>query len=207
MKKLFEDDTQANPQPEDTGSDNDNEVDNATQIENATQAVQDTQSNVAEPVAPEQNGTPLQTADGTAIAVDTSGQYDAISPNGVANISFDTGNWDTMLKREQKIGAKISTIQKTVVPLIEVGLIELLGNSSAYHGTSFNAAIGSDDACTVSAELSYKVPLFIGTDVEHEAVVKDSTYLYNRIKVAPNVTWKKCEINTTDGMVNLAFTM
>lgn len=154
------------------------------------------------------SGNPLELADGTDtdVAQDTSEQYDAINPDGKATISFERGNWNNFTSIPQKTNEKIMTIQKTIIPLIEVGLIELLGNNKAFVGQDFNSTFTmNDNNPTIECQLTYRVELFIGTDISQEDIAHDAKYLLDRVKVVPNVQWNHCSIDCTEGLVKLDF--
>lgn len=153
-------------------------------------------------------GAPLQLADGTEtdVAQDSSLQYDAINPQGEATITFQKGNFNQMTEMPQKINQKIATIQKTIMPLVEVGLLELLGNNKAYKGENFNAVFNMlDQEPKFEVNATYSVEMFIGTDIDKEDIQHDAKYILDRVKVVPDVQWNKCEIDCTNGKVNLGF--
>lgn len=153
-------------------------------------------------------GNPLQLADGTEtdVAQDSALQFDAINPQGEASIKFEKGNFNQMTAMPQKINQKIVTIQKTVMPLVEVGLLELLGNNKAYKGESFNAVFNMlDQEPKFEVNCTYSVEMFIGTDIDKADIQHDAKYLLDRVKVVPGVQWNMCEIDCTEGKVNLGF--
>lgn len=151
----------------------------------------------------------LQLADGTDsdVALDSSLQYDAINAEGDAQISFQNGNFGQMTALPQKASEKIATIQKTVVPLVEVALIELLGNNKAYKEMSFNSSftVSDNNEPQFEVHMTYGVELFIGTDIAQEDIAQDAKYILDRVSVIPNVNWTKCEIDCTSGEVNIDF--
>ena len=106
----------------------------------------------------------------------------------------------------QQIMAKIATIQKTIMPLAEVALIELLGNNKAFKGENFNAVFNMlDNEPKFECNATYSVELFIGTDIEQADIQHDAKYILDRLQAVPNVQWNRCEISCTDGKVNLGF--
>ena len=153
-------------------------------------------------------GDPLQLNDGTdtQVAQDSSLQFDAINPEGEASIKFESGNFSQLAQMPQQIMAKIATIQKTIMPLAEVALIELLGNNKAFKGENFNAVFNMlDNEPKFECNATYSVELFIGTDIEQAAIPHDAKYILDRLQAVPNVQWNRCEISCTDGKVNLGF--
>ena len=153
-------------------------------------------------------GDPLQLADGTdtQVAQDSSLQFDAINPEGEASISFESGNFNQLTQMPQQIMTKIATIQRTIMPLAEVALIELLGNNKAFKGESFNAVFNMlDNTPKFECNATYSVELFIGTDIEQADIQHDAKYILDRLQAVPNVQWNKCEIDCTQGKVNLGF--
>ena len=153
-------------------------------------------------------GGPLQLADGTdtQVAQDSSLQFDAINPEGEASISFESGNFNQLTQMPQQIMTKITTIQRTIMPLAEVALIELLGNNKAFKGESFNAVFNMlDNTPKFECNATYSVELFIGTDIEQADIQHDAKYILDRLRAVPNVQWNQCSIDCTDGKVRLGF--
>lgn len=153
-------------------------------------------------------GDPLQLADGTdtQVAQDSSLQFDAINPEGEASIHFESGNFNQLTQMPQQIMTKIATIQRTIMPLAEVALIELLGNNKAFKGESFNAVFNMlDNTPKFECTATYSVELFIGTDIEQADIQHDAKYILDRLKAVPNVQWNQCSIDCTDGKVTLGF--
>lgn len=184
------------------------------QIELNTQKQQDggipetMPSEVSAPYGTSGTGAPLELADNTNtnISVDSSQQYDAIDPNGQATISFEQGNYNNFAEIPNKVNSKIITIQKTVLPLVEAALIELLGNNKAFVGENFSATFTMNgDEPTIECLATYRVELFIGTDIDPEDIQHDAKYLLDRVNIIPNITWNHCEIDCTEGKVNLDF--
>lgn len=151
----------------------------------------------------------LELADGTdeSVAIDSSLQYDAINPEGDAQINFMSGNYSQLAAIPQKASNKIATIQKTIIPLVEVALIELLGNNKAYKETSFNSVytVDTNNEPKFECQMVYTVELFIGTDINQEDIAEDAKYILDRVSVVPGVQWTKCEIDCTTGNVNINF--
>lgn len=153
-------------------------------------------------------GEPLQLNDGTdtQVAQDSALQFDAINPEGEASIKFESGNFSQLAQMPQQIMAKIATIQKTIMPLAEVALIELLGNNKAFKDENFNAVFSMlDNTPKFECNATYSVELFIGTDIEQADIQHDAKYILDRLQAVPNVQWNRCEIDCTQGKVNLGF--
>lgn len=153
-------------------------------------------------------GEPLQLNDGTdtQVAQDSSLQFDAINPEGEASIKFESGNFSQLAQMPQQIMAKIATIQKTIMPLAEVALIELLGNNKAFKGENFNAVFNMlDNEPKFECSATYSVELFIGTDIEQADIQHDAKYILDRLQAVPGVQWNTCSIDCTSGKVNLGF--
>lgn len=153
-------------------------------------------------------GEPLQLNDGTdtQVAQDSSLQFDAINPEGEASIKFESGNFNQLAQMPQQIMTKIATIQKTIMPLAEVALIELLGNNKAFKGENFNAVFNMlDNEPKFECNATYSVELFIGTDIEQADIQHDAKYILDRLQAVPNVQWNTCSIDCTSGKVNLGF--
>ena len=209
------DDTQPE-QPEDNGVAVDPTVDSGEQVAGAAQAQQSTgdapmkmPAAAPMPAGLSSQGAPLKLDDGTStdIAQDSSLQYDAIKPEGEASISFASGNFEHISELPQSINQKVITITKTIIPLAEAGLIELLDNNKAYKGQDFQASfnMSPDGQPTFEVHAQYKVENWIGTDVPQEDIAEDAKYLLSRLKVVPNVQWTECTIDCTEGSFKLGF--
>lgn len=203
-------------QPEDNGVPVDPSVDSGEQVAGAAQAQQPTgdvpiKMPAAAPIPAglSSQGAPLELSDGTSteIAQDSSLQYDAIKPEGEASISFSSGNFEHISELPQSINQKVITITKTIMPLAEAGLIELLDNNKAYKGQDFQASFNMSPAGqpTFEVHAQYKIENWIGTDVPQEDIAEDAKYLLNRLKVVPNVQWTECTIDCTEGSFKLGF--
>lgn len=203
-------------EPEDNGVDVDPKVDSGEQVAGAAQAQRSTGSAPMKmpaaapmPAGLSSQGNPLQLADGTdtQVAQDTSLQFDAINPEGEASISFASGNFASISELPQSINQKVVTITKTIMPLCEAGLIELLGNSKAYKGEDFQATfnMSPDGQPTFEVHAQYKAESWIGTDIPQEDIAQDAKYLLDRLKVVPNVQWNECSIDCTEGAFKLGF--
>lgn len=151
----------------------------------------------------------LQLADGTdsGIAVDTSNQVDALDPNGTATIEFKSGNYNEISQIPNKIAEKTSTISRTVIPLIQVALIELLGSNKAYTSENFESTFTMEAATPIfSVNLTFKVDEWIGNDIALSSISEDANYVLNRINVVEGVNYTKCEIDCNTGCLNISFT-
>lgn len=121
-------------------------------------------------------------------------------------ISFEKGNYNEIEYLGDSLIHKVQTIKNTILPLIEKSLVELLGNSDAYKRSNFFSKLEFVESKPVySVETIYSVPLWIGQDVERSFILDDANYVLNTISVVPNVSWQKCEIDTTEGELRVNF--
>jgi hypothetical protein len=137
----------------------------------------------------------------------TSGQYDALNGTGFENISFEQGNFNQVMGYPQLVSDKVASLTRTLVPLIEVALIELLGNNQNYKRQSGQCAMSfQNNQLALSFSFIYVVNGWIGTDIAMEDIQHDSNYVLNRIRpVGANIT--KCEIDTESGTLTIMGTM
>lgn len=159
-----------------------------------------------------QNDTPIQglpVVDGTNIPVATdSTAVNAIDPNPANTLTFESGNFKEFQTLADSISAKVTIVTNTILPLVEAALIELLGKSSLYRRESFNVTPSFTGMAFMSnVSVKYHIDSWIATDVATEDISQDASYVYNRIKVVPNVQWTKCEVDTTEGSLSLEFTL
>ena len=111
-----------------------------------------------------------------------------------------------MLQLSSNIATKHSFVMRTFLPIVEVALIELLGNNKAFKGESFNAVFNMlDNTPKFECNATYSVELFIGTDIEQADIQHDAKYILDRLQAVPNVQWNRCEIDCASGKVNLGF--
>lgn len=157
----------------------------------------------------EPSGT-LQLADGTdtGISVDSSNQADALDPNGTATISFEKGNYNDMSKIPTMISEKSTLISKTVLPLIQVALIELLGNNKEYIPETFNSTFTMENNNPIfNVETAFRVDKWIGNDIQQSAIAADAKYVLDRINVVQGVTFTKAAIDCNEGKMFINFTL
>ena len=148
----------------------------------------------------------LQLTDGTdtQIAQDVSNQESI--PTKTVKFAFEDGNYEEFDDLAKIINVKVQTIRQTILPLLEVALIELLGSDLNLKYNSFNSMFSmKNNNPTFSVDVKLSTKYWIGTDVSQEAVKQDADYILDRLKVVPNVNWKYCIINTQDGSLTLSF--
>jgi hypothetical protein len=152
---------------------------------------------------PIQDGAIPQDAEGIQ-----AGAYDALDPIGNANIQFKQGNFATVKGLPKVTADKVAEFTQTLLPLVEVALIELLGSSNLYERTLAQCFPSFDNTGKISIEftLQYGVSNFIGSDITNDAIQHDANYILDKIKpVGANIT--KCEINCGDGIFTLMGTI
>jgi len=152
---------------------------------------------------PVMDGATPQNAEGI-----TSGQYDALNPIGNEQIKFEQGNYQTVMGLPKVVSDKTAQLTQTLVPLVEVALIELLGSNTMYKRALGQCQPAFDNEGKISIEFTfqYSVEQFIGTDIPMDAMQHDANYILEKIKpVKANIT--KCEISATDGLVTIMGTI
>jgi len=131
----------------------------------------------------------------------TQGEYDSLNGTGVEQVSFNQGNFNQVMGYPKLVNDKVVSLTRTIVPLIEIALIELLGSNQLYQRQSGQCNLSfQNNQLLISFAFTYIVNNFIGTDIEMEAIQHDSNYILNRIRPThANIT--KCEIDTENGQV------
>lgn len=208
-------DTNQNTEEKDSGVEVDPNVDSDDQVSFNSQMQQNTgseniqmPSSASIPTGISSQGQPLELNDGTSsdIARDSSLQYNAINPDGDASISFKYGNFNNISQLPQNINKKILLVTKTIMPLLEAALIELLGNSKSYKGEEFNAALNfTDNNPIINVNATYKIDNWIGTDIDRNDIAQDANYILNRLSVVQGVKWNECSIDCSSGIFKLSF--
>lgn len=156
-----------------------------------------------------QTGT-LTLADGsdTGVSVDSAAQADALDPDGFAEIKFEQGNWDSFAQIPNQVSQKTLLVTKTIIPLIDVALIELLGNNKEYERTSFESTFDLASGTPLfSATVKYTIEKWLGNDIKEEYIQQDAQYALNRINVLQGVKFSQCKIDTNDGTLTIAFSL
>lgn len=129
--------------------------------------------------------------------------YDAIGISTI-DIKFDKGNFQQITALPSQIEAKVNAVVKTLVPLIEVALIELSGSSQSYHRDTCQITPSFDAAgqFLVDFNIIYTLPGYIATDVNLQDLQSDASYIMQRIQPT-NMNFTKCEIDTSQGTVHI----
>jgi hypothetical protein len=150
---------------------------------------------------------PIQVAQDIApgVAADTSLQVLPLDDSGINEITFAKGNLNTIQASLKAVIKKPGLILRTILPLIEKALIELLGNSSSYVRDSFTyATTVVNNQIVYDVTTVYSVSLFIGTDIEKSAVAHDQKYIMDTIAVVPGLIIKNVNIDTKTGLVTVS---
>jgi len=157
-----------------------------------------------EKLQPVQDGGIPQNAIGIA-----DGQYDALDPVGNAEITFEQGNYKQIVGLPQLVTGKVAELVQTLVPLIEISLIELMGSTSMYKRAVGQCIPSFDQQGKISINFTfqYVVEKFIGQDIELEAIQHDANYILDRIKPCQAANITKCEINVSEGTVTIMGTI
>ena len=131
------------------------------------------------------------------------GSADALGLENI-EVSFKEGNYAQFQALPMTISQKVTALTKTLVPLIEVALIELTGSSSQYNRNSalITPSFDQNGNMLVNFNLVYNVPGYIGVDFEYKDLQDDSSYIYNRITPA-GIKITKCEIDTASGDITI----
>jgi len=156
------------------------------------------------PVTNPSTNTPIQDGqipqDNAAVA---DGSADALGLENI-EVKFESGNYSQFAMLPVTIGQKVNALTKTLVPLIEVALIELTGSSTQYKRTSalITPSFDQNANLLVNFNIVYTVPGYIGVDFEYKDLQDDSKYVYDRISPA-GIKITKCEIDTSSGEVTI----
>ena len=113
---------------------------------------------------------------------------------------FTEGNFNNCASIMSSIQLKFDSVTRTIEPLIEVALIELLSSSDRYIRTFANIVPSFDDngQFVISFSFKFTVSAFIVQEVEYNDVLTDSQYILNKIRPT-GANFTKCEIDCTEG--------
>jgi len=134
----------------------------------------------------------------------TQGQFDALDPVGTPDLAFAQGNYNQMVGLPQLVGQKIAQLTQTLVPLIEVAMIELLGSNTMYRRQLGQCMPSFDQAgnMVIGFTFQYFVEHWVGQDVDLQAIQHDSNYILSRVQPSgANLT--KCEIDCGEGALTI----
>jgi len=140
----------------------------------------------------------------------TEGEFGALSPHGVVDVQFEQGNWNGIFDMGQVVSDKVDMITKTLEPLCEKAMIELLGSSSMYKRLSAEVTSGSDESGGISftGVFRYQCSFWIGIDVKREDVEADAKYVMNTLlPINESVKISECSIDTATGILTVGFTL
>jgi hypothetical protein len=157
----------------------------------------------------------LELADGTqtgteinGLPQDSSQQFDSINPVGNVSFDFKEGNYKELSKIPAAVTQFIESFSRTFIPLVEVALVELLGNSSAYDRTKCDVTLTvQGNKPRVTGTLLYTVEMWIGDDVDQQAIAKDAKYVYDKLAKIPNLKITSCRIDCLDGTLTVEFSL
>jgi hypothetical protein len=131
----------------------------------------------------------------------TAGQFDSAAGNGQEQIVFNQGNFNQVMGYPKLVTDKVASLTQTLVPLIEISLIELLGSSQLYRRETGQCAISfQNNQLSISFTFIYIVNNFIGTDIDQESISHDANYILNKIRPT-NANITKCSVDTGNGEV------
>ncbi|MCF0124670.1 MAG: hypothetical protein HUJ68_02750 [Clostridia bacterium] len=117
---------------------------------------------------------------------------------------FTEGNFNNCTDIMSAIQLKFDSVTRTIEPLIEVALIELLQSSDRYIRQFANIVPSFDDNGQFKITFSFKfvVSAWIVQEVDYNDVLADSQYILEKIKPTGAV-FTKCEIDCTEGIVTI----
>ena len=121
---------------------------------------------------------------------------------------FTEGNFNNCASIMSSIQLKFDSVTRTIEPLIEVALIELLSSSDRYVRSFANIVPSFDDngQFVISFSFKFNVSAFIVQEVEYNDVLTDSQYILNKIRPT-GANFTKCEIDCTEGIVTVEGTI
>lgn len=121
---------------------------------------------------------------------------------------FTEGNFNNCAALMSSIQLKFDSVTRTIEPLIEVALIELLSSSDRYVRTFANIVPSFDDngQFVISFSFKFTVSAFIVQEVEYNDVLTDSQYILNKIRPT-GANFTKCEIDCTEVIVTVEGTI
>lgn len=118
------------------------------------------------------------------------------------NIVFEEGSLDDMLQLSSNIATKHSFVMRTFLPIVEVALIELYGNSNMFKRLSLEHTFDSQ-SLNLSIKVTYLVRAIIGLDVDVNLIAEDANYILERIKpiVGQSGNITECRVDCQTGNI------
>lgn len=144
----------------------------------------------------------------TGVAVDSKNQSVPLDDiDNQYSIKFDSGNWSSFVNSAETYSKNVNTTVQQFIPLAEVSLIELFGNSNAYKRVSFNAE-PDETTNSVNVDVVYQASPWIGTDIPIRSIQMDQDYVRNRISNIQGLNIKiqngGIRIDTNDGTLHIS---
>jgi len=124
------------------------------------------------------------------------------------NVAFESGNFQSLSEMPMMIQSKTDFITRTLEPLIEKALIELLGASTMYKRVSSNNQMspGENGAITIVGTFVFKTQFWIGMDIEKADVDHDAQYVMKTLQpVSQIVRITQCAIDTGQGTLTVSY--
>ena len=149
----------------------------------------------------EEGGVPL---DSSGVGTVT----DALNPDGEVDPTFQSGNLETLNEVPQIVEDKITLVTKTLEPLIEKALIELLGASSMYERLESNNQLSpnEDGSLSIVGTFVFKSQFWIGLDIDQEDIKHDADYVLNTLApITETVRITECSIDVAEGVLRIAY--
>ena len=140
----------------------------------------------------------------------TSDNFDELNSVGYVDISFESGNLPQIDQAPELIADKITTLKRTLIPLVEKSLIELLGSSSMWIRKISNTQISfqPDGSVSLAGTLVYQIDMWVGLDVDPKDIDHDQKYVMNTLAPIFNmVKISQLSINAEDGTLTVSFIM
>jgi hypothetical protein len=118
------------------------------------------------------------------------------------NIVFEEGSLDDMLQLSSNIATKHSFVMRTFLPIVEVALIELYGNSNMFKRLSLEHEF-NPQTLSLSIKVTYLVNAIIGLDVDVNLIAEDANYILNRINPIVGQTGNitECRVDCQTGNI------
>lgn len=118
------------------------------------------------------------------------------------SIVFEEGSLDDMLQLSSNIATKHSFVMRTFLPIVEVALIELYGNSNMFKRLSLEHEFNTQ-TLNLSIKVTYLVNAIIGLDVDVNLIAEDANYILNRINPIVGQTGNitECRVDCQTGNI------
>lgn len=136
--------------------------------------------------------------------VETNVEEDLSVDVATDDIVFESGNLEELQTYSSAVLDKYNYILRTFLPIVEIALIELYGDSNKYNRKALDMSFNKE---TLQTEIlaTYVVKNIIGVDIDVNLIASDANYIMTRITpvLRENCKITECKIDCSNGNITV----